>query len=43
VLPLANIKELAAAVAASIAGRCRTMLVLLTFAAIAVALSVIGV
>jgi putative ABC transport system permease protein len=42
-LPLANIKSLAALVDASLAGRRFTMLVLLAFAAIAVALSVIGV
>jgi len=42
-LPLANIKSLAALVDASLAERRFTMLVLLTFAAIAVALSVIGV
>ena len=42
-LPLANIKRLAALVDASLAERRFTMLVLLTFAAIAVALSVIGV
>ena len=42
-LPLANINALAALVDASLAGRRFTMLVLLTFAAIAVALSVIGV
>jgi putative ABC transport system permease protein len=42
-LPLANIERLAALVDASLAGRRFTMLVLLAFAAIAVALSVIGV
>jgi len=42
-LPLANIKGLAALVDASLAERRFTMLVLLTFAVIAVALSVIGV
>ena len=42
-LPLANIKGLPALVDASLAERRFTMLVLLTFAAIAVALSVIGV
>jgi len=42
-LPLANVKSLAALVDASLAERRFTMLVLLTFAAIAVALSVIGV
>ena len=42
-LPLANIKSLAALVDASLAGRRFTMLVLLAFAAIAVTLSVIGV
>ena len=42
-LPLANIKSLAALVDASLAERRFTMVVLLTFAAIAVALSVIGV
>jgi len=42
-LPLANLKRLAALVDASLAERRFTMLVLLTFAAIAVALSVIGV
>jgi putative ABC transport system permease protein len=42
-LPLANITGLAALVDASLAERRFTMLVLLTFAAIAVALSVIGV
>jgi putative ABC transport system permease protein len=42
-LPLANIKSLAALVDASLAERRFTMLVLLTFAAISVALSVIGV
>jgi putative ABC transport system permease protein len=42
-LPLANIKSLAALVDASLAERRFTMLVLLTLAAIAVALSVIGV
>jgi putative ABC transport system permease protein len=42
-LPLANIESLAALVDASLAGRRFTMLVLLAFAAIAVALSVIGV
>jgi ABC-type antimicrobial peptide transport system permease subunit len=42
-LPLANIKGLPALVDASLAGRRFTMLVLLTFAGIAVALSVIGV
>jgi hypothetical protein len=42
-LPLANIMSLAALVDASLAERRFTMLVLLTFAAIAVALSVIGV
>jgi putative ABC transport system permease protein len=42
-LPLANIKSLAALVDASLAGRRFTMLVLLAFAAIAVALSAIGV
>ncbi len=42
-LPLANIKSLAALVDASLAERRFTMLVLLAFAAIAVALSVIGV
>jgi len=42
-LPLAHIKSLAALVDASLAERRFTMLVLLTFAAIAVALSVIGV
>lgn len=42
-LPLANVKGLADLVDASLAGRRFTMLVLLTFAAIAVALSVIGV
>jgi predicted permease len=42
-LPLANIKSLAALVDASLAERRFTMLVLLTFAAVAVALSVIGV
>jgi putative ABC transport system permease protein len=42
-LPLANIKSLAALVDASLAERRFTMLVLLTFAAIAVVLSVIGV
>ena len=42
-LPLANIKRLAALVDASLAERRFTMLVLLSFAAIAVALSVIGV
>jgi putative ABC transport system permease protein len=42
-LPLANVTGLAALVDASLAGRRFTMLVLLTFAAIAVALSVIGV
>jgi ABC-type antimicrobial peptide transport system permease subunit len=42
-LPLANMKSLAALVDASLAERRFTMLVLLTFAGIAVALSVIGV
>jgi len=42
-LPLANIESLAALVDGSLAGRRFTMLVLLSFAAIAVALSVIGV
>jgi len=42
-LPLANIERLAALVDASLAGRRFTMLVLLAFAAIAVAISVIGV
>ena len=42
-LPLAHIARLAALVDASLAGRRFTMLVLLTFAAIAVAMSVIGV
>ncbi len=42
-LPLANLKGLAALVDASLAERRFTMLVLLTFAAIAVALSAIGV
>ena len=42
-LPLANIKSLAALVDASLAERRFTMLILLTFAVIAVALSVIGV
>jgi predicted permease len=42
-LPLANINRLAALVDASLAGRRFTMLLLLTFAAIAVALSVIGI
>ena len=42
-LPLANLKALAALVDASLAERRFTMLVLLAFAAIAVALSVIGV
>ena len=42
-LPLANINSLAALVDASLAGRRFTMLLLLGFAAIAVALSVIGV
>jgi cell division protein FtsX len=42
-LPLANIERLVALVDASLAGRRFTMLVLLTFAAIAVAISVIGV
>jgi len=42
-LPLANIERLAALVDASLAGRCFTMLVLLAFAAIAVAISVIAV
>jgi putative ABC transport system permease protein len=42
-LPLANIKGLPALVDASLAERRFTMLVLLTFAAIAVALSVVGV
>ena len=42
-LPLANIERLVALVDASLAGRRFTMLVLLAFAAIAVALSVIGV
>jgi predicted permease len=42
-LPLANVSGLPALVDASLAGRRFTMLVLLTFAAIAVALSVIGV
>jgi putative ABC transport system permease protein len=42
-LPLANLKGLAALVDASLAERRFTMLVLLTFAAIAVALSVIGI
>jgi putative ABC transport system permease protein len=42
-LPLANIERLAALVDASLAERRFTMLVLLAFAAIAVALSVIGV
>jgi predicted permease len=42
-LPLANIERLAALVDASLAGRRFTMLVLLAFAAVAVALSVIGV
>jgi putative ABC transport system permease protein len=42
-LPLANIERLAALVDASLAGRRFTMLVLLAFAAIAIALSVIGV
>ena len=42
-LPLANIQRLAVLVDASLAGRRFTMLVLLAFAAIAVALSVIGV
>jgi putative ABC transport system permease protein len=42
-LPLANIKSLAALVDSSLAGRRFTMLVLLAFAAIAIALSVIGV
>ena len=42
-LPLANINGLAALVDASLAGRRFTMLLLLAFAAIAVALSVIGV
>jgi putative ABC transport system permease protein len=42
-LPLANIQGLTTLVDASLAGRRFTMVVLLTFAAIAVALSVIGV
>ena len=42
-LPLANIDRLAALVDASLAGRRFTMLVLLSFAGIAVALSVIGI
>src|SRR6185503_11261111 len=42
-LPLANIERLAALVDASLAGRRFIMLVLVAFAAIAVALSVIGV
>jgi len=42
-LPLANIKSLAALVDASLAGRRFTMFVLLTFAGIAVAIAVIGV
>jgi putative ABC transport system permease protein len=42
-LPVANVRALAALVDASLAGRRLAMLVLLTFAAIAVALSVIGV
>ena len=42
-LPLANMERLATLVDASLAGRRFTMLVLLAFAAIAVALSVIGV
>jgi ABC-type antimicrobial peptide transport system permease subunit len=42
-LPLANINGLAALVDASLAGRRFTMLLLLSFAGIAVALSVIGV
>ena len=42
-LPLAHVERLAALVDASLAGRRFTMLVLLAFAAIAVALSVIGV
>jgi putative ABC transport system permease protein len=42
-LPLANVKGLAALVDASLAERRFTMLVLLAFAAIAVALSVVGV
>jgi putative ABC transport system permease protein len=42
-LPLANLKGLAALVDGSLAERRFTMLVLLTFAAVAVALSVIGV
>jgi predicted permease len=42
-LPLANISQLTALVDASLAGRRFTMVLLLTFAAIAVALSVIGI
>jgi putative ABC transport system permease protein len=42
-LPLANMQALTALVDASLAGRRFTMLVLLTFAAVAVALSVVGV
>jgi len=42
-LPLANMERLATLVDASLAGRRFTMLVLLSFAAIAVALSIVGV